>query len=112
MSQVSASQIAVSALAALDRKRDVTANNIANVNTDDFKKSRALFQTEDIPGVSVKVEKVDTPGMPQPNGVESSNVKIEKELASLITTEHSYTANVEVIETAGKMHETLIDIFA
>jgi flagellar basal-body rod protein FlgB len=35
---------ALSALGAYLRKQDVTANNIANANTHDFKKSRADFQ--------------------------------------------------------------------
>ncbi|HEU19131.1 MAG TPA: hypothetical protein ENO00_07090 [Deltaproteobacteria bacterium] len=112
MSQVSASQIAVTALAALDKKLDVTANNIANVNTDEFKKSRAVFQTEEVPGVSVTIERVDTPGTENLDGVESSNVDLAEEIVDLITTQHSYTANVKVIETAGKMQKTLIDILA
>lgn len=112
MSNISTSNIAITALTALDTKLDVTANNIANVNTDEFKKSRAVFQTEEVPGVSVTIERVDTPGTENLDGVESSNVDLAEELVDLITTQHSYTANVKVIETAGKMQETLIDLFA
>jgi hypothetical protein len=36
--------VALSALGSLFRKMDVTANNIANVNTNNFKKSRAEFE--------------------------------------------------------------------
>lgn len=61
MPSVPAAQIAVSAIAALDRKLDVTTNNIANANTDEFKKSRAIFQTKDVPGVSVTISEVDNP---------------------------------------------------
>lgn len=112
MPRVPASHIAVSAITALDRKLDVTANNIANVNTDEFKKSRAVFQTRDVPGVSVTISEVDTPGTMQPNGLESSNVDLAEEFASLIITEHSQSASVKVIETEEEMQESLIDILA
>lgn len=111
MPRVPASNIAVSSILALEKKLDVTANNIANVNTDEFKKSRAIFQTGDLPGVSVTINKVDTPGTIQPDGVESSNVLLEEEFVNLITTQHSYTANVQVIETEAEMQGPLFDIF-
>ncbi|MBW2674760.1 MAG: flagellar basal body rod protein [Deltaproteobacteria bacterium] len=112
MPRVPASHIAVSAISALDRKLDVTANNIANVNTDEFKKSRAVFQTRDIPGVSVTISEVDTPGTMQPSGLETSNVNLAEEFAGLITTQHSQTANVKVIETEEEMQGSLLDILA
>lgn len=112
MSNVSASQIAVSALTALDTKLDVTANNIANVNTDEFKKSRVVMQTEDVPAVSVTIERVDTPGMTNLDGVELSNVDLAEEFVDLITTQHSYTANVKIIEADSEMQKSLLDIFA
>lgn len=111
MPQVAASNIAVSSMLALEKKLDVTANNIANVNTDKFKKSRAIFQTGDLPGVSVTITKVDTPGTIQPDEVESSNVSLAEEFVNLITTQHSYTANVKVIETEDEMREHLFDVF-
>ena len=112
MPQVSASNIAVSSILALEKKLDVTANNIVNVNTDEFKKSRTVFQTGNIPGVSVTISEVDTPGTMQPKGLETSNVDLGEEFAGLITTQHSQTANVKVIETEGEMQESLLDIIA
>jgi flagellar basal-body rod protein FlgC len=112
MPRVPASNIAVSSILALEKKLDVTANNIANVNTDEFKKSRAIFQTGDLPGVSVTITKVDTPGTIQPNGLESSNVFLAEEFVNLITTQHSYTANVRVIETEAEMQGHILDVFA
>jgi flagellar hook protein FlgE len=46
----------------------------------------------------------------QPSGLESSNVDMAEEFASLIVTEHS--ANVKVIETYEEMQKSLIDILA
>ncbi len=112
MTSVPAAHTAVSAITALDRKLDVTADNITNVNTDEFKKSRTIFQTKDVPGVSVVIERVNTPGTMQPGGVESSNVDLVEELASLIITQHSQTANITVIETDEEMGKSLVDILA
>ncbi|HUV51143.1 MAG TPA: flagellar basal body rod C-terminal domain-containing protein [Anaerolineae bacterium] len=112
MPRIPASNIAVSSILALEKKLDVTANNIANVNTDEFKKSRAIFQTGDSTGVSVTITKIDTPGTIQPNGLESSNVFLEEEFVNLITTQHSNTANVQVIKTEAEMQEHLLDVFA
>lgn len=106
-----ATNIAVSALSALQRKLEVTANNIANVNTDGFKKSRAVFQTQDSPGVSVSIEQINTPGILRPDGREMSNVSLEEEFVNLITTRHTYTANLKVIETETKMLGTILDLF-
>ncbi len=112
MPRVSAAHTAESAITALSRKLDVAANNIANVNTDEFKKSRTIFQTNDVPGVSVTIDRVDTPGTMQPDGVESSNVDLAEEFASLIITQRSQTANATVIETDQEMRQSLIDILA
>ncbi|MBW2568022.1 MAG: hypothetical protein JRD93_17670 [Deltaproteobacteria bacterium] len=112
MPRIPASNIAVSSILALEKKLDVTANNIANVNTDEFKKSRVIFQTGDSSGISAKITKVDIPGTMQPNGLESSNVVLAEEFADLITTQHSNTANVKVIETEAEMQEHILDIFA
>jgi len=112
MIEAPAAQIAVSALKALDKKLDVTANNIANVNTDEFKASRALFETREGPGVSVTIVEEDTPSTTQPDGVESSNVNLAEELVNLIATQHAYSANTHVIETDDKMKRSLIDVFA
>jgi len=112
MPQVAALNIAISSILALEKKLDVTANNIANVNTDEFKKNRAIFQTGDLSGISVMITKVNTPGTIQPNGLESSNVFLAEEFANLITTQHSNAANVQIIETEAEMRGYIFDVFA
>jgi len=112
MPRIPALNIAVSSILALEKKLDVTANNIANVNTDEFKKSRVIFQSGDSSGISVTITKVDTPGTIQPNGLESSNVVLAEEFVNLITTQHSNIANVRVIETEAEMQGHILDIFA
>ena len=107
---------ALSALRAFGDKLGVTANNIANVNTDDFKKSRALLEEASPDGVTVSISRVETPRAPIPteDGTnqtrEASNVETDEEMINLLTTKHAYTANLKVIKAEGEMLGTLFDI--
>jgi flagellar basal body rod protein FlgG len=56
---------ALSALRANLAKLDVTANNLANAGTRDFKKTRALSRRRR-GGVKVTLTRVETPGTPLP----------------------------------------------
>ena len=56
----------LSALRAFEQKFQVTANNIANVNTDGFKKSRILLKDDYPAGVEAVIDRVDTPGFLRP----------------------------------------------
>ncbi|MGE5841135.1 MAG: flagellar basal body protein, partial [Deltaproteobacteria bacterium] len=99
---------ALSALRATLRKQDVTANNIANVNTHDFKKNKADFEETSPAGVKVTISRPETPAAPLPadevgEGHEMSNVSVEEELVDLITTRHLFTANIKTIQTEDEM---------
>ena len=107
---------AISALDAYGKKLDVTANNIANLNTDGFKKSRATFEDGDSSGVVVSISKVNTPGSPVPSegGTgkprESSNVDLAEEIVNLQTTKHGFEANLKTVKAEGQMLGSLFDI--
>ena len=107
---------ALSALDAYGQKVDVTANNIANANTDGFKKSRVVLQEADSSGVVVSIDKVNTPGalIPSEDGTgevrESSNVDLAEEIVNLQTAKHGYEANLKTLETEGEMLGSLFDI--
>ncbi|HUL31371.1 MAG TPA: flagellar basal body protein [Thermodesulfobacteriota bacterium] len=107
---------ALSGLQAFGRKLGVTAHNVANLNTDGFKKSRALFEEASPSGVAVRVDRVDSPGAPIPSedgtGVprESSNVTVEEEMVSLVTTRNSYTANLKTVQVEEELVGTLLDV--
>ena len=108
---------ALSALGSLSRKMDVTASNIANVNTNGFKKSLAEFEDVYPSGVKVSISQVDTQGdalPPDEKGKEqeSSNVNLAEELVNLITTQHAYAANIKTITTEDEMRKTLLDTIA
>jgi flagellar hook protein FlgE len=105
-----------SALWALGKKLEVTANNVANVDTEGFKKSRVIFQESSPSGVMVSINRVDSPGSPLPTEEgknekrESSNVDVGEEIVNLITTKHAYTANLKTIKAEEEILGTLLDV--
>jgi len=107
---------ALSALDAYGRKVDVTANNIANLNTDGFKKSRGLLQEAGSSGVIVSLSKVNTPGAPilSADGTgevrESSNVDPAEEIVNLLTAKHGFEANLKTLKVEDEMLGSLFDI--
>lgn len=114
----SAMGIALSGLRAFETKLAVNTNNIANVNTDGFKKSRASMQEAAEGGVSVTLTQVNLPGVPagidQQTGkqIESSNVDIAEEMVDQMITRYAFEANIITIKTADEMQQTLLDILS
>jgi flagellar basal-body rod protein FlgC len=114
----SALNAALSALRAHEKKLDVAANNIANVNTDGFKKSRAVLQEADPSGVVVTISRVNTPGSPIPSMEgsgeirESSNVDLAEEIVDLHTAKYGFQANLKTLKTEDEMLGSLFDILA
>ncbi len=108
-----AADIALTALRAFDRKNDVIAHNIANVNTDGFKKSRANMAETTPAGVTASVQQVDMLGDTVTiNGMEreTSNVDTAEELTALIVNERAIEANIRTIKTTQEMQTSLFDI--
>jgi flagellar hook protein FlgE len=108
----------LSALQAFGRKFQVTANNIANVNTDGFKKSRAELKDNHPAGVEAVISRIDTPGFLRPaeDGSpemrESSNVELEEELVGLVLTKRDYQANINALKREEETIGTVLDLIA
>jgi len=110
---------ALSGLTAFQKKTDVIADNVANSDTDNFKKSRVVFAESPAGGgVTVQITRDLTPGMPkeivqetETVEVESSNVDLAEELTELIPTAAGYRANLATIKTQEENLGTLLDIF-
>jgi flagellar basal-body rod protein FlgC len=107
----------ISALQAYKTRLGVTADNIANVNTEGFKKSRATLKEGSNGGVQVDINRVDTPGhryqvleSDQLVEKESSNVNLEEEFPEMMVTQRTYEANLKVLQTQDRMLGTLMDI--
>jgi flagellar hook protein FlgE len=113
---ISALNSTVSALRAFVTKLGVTADNIANANTDGFKKNRAILQEVSTGGVRVEIRKDDSPGFRYEafeNGEtvekETSNVDLTEEIPNLMVTKRAYQANLKTIETQDEMLGSLLD---
>jgi flagellar hook protein FlgE len=106
----------ISALIAFGKKLAVTANNVANLQSEGFKKSRALLEEGGHGGVAARIETVNTPGVviteEEEQGTverELSNVDLEKEIPETILTQKGYQANLKTIETEDEMLGFLLD---
>lgn len=121
-------EIAFSALHSINIDVAVTANNIANVNTEEFDPSRVnLEDRPDYGGVAVSdVQQLDVqgplvPGIePQFNEasglyeqtsvmVEASGTDIATEMVNLMVDERAYEANAAVIRTQDEMIGQFMD---
>lgn len=104
----------VSALNALGTSQSVRSNNIANSETDGFKKSRTVLEENAAGGVSASVQRVTTPGpqVVQDDGsmLELSNVDMAEEITGMIPTKHAYEANIKAMQTADDMDQTTLDL--
>ena len=113
---ISVMDSSLSALSAYSVKMRVTANNVANVNTDGFKKSRTTMQEGTWGGVAPDVDRVDTPGMPKQivedgviRDVEASNVDLAEEITDTLSTQTAYQANLKAVEATDEMLGNLLD---
>lgn len=109
---------ALSGLRAFAFGTSVTANNIANSQSENFKASRARFQDSAQGGVKVSVTQDQTPGAPVIDfstgntvaGKESSNVDLSREMVDLIINKQNFNANIKTIKTADEIRKSIIDI--
>ena len=104
----------MSALHALSNKQSITANNIANSETQGFKKSITILEEGLNGSVSATNQPVNTPGtmIHQPDGSleEMSNVDLIQESTNMITTKHAYEANLKALNISTSMDDTVLDL--
>ena len=112
-------QSAVSGLGAYTTKIENNAHNVANLNTDGFKKDRVILSAQVPQGVKTAVEQVDAPGavVAEQTGqememVELSNVNLGEELPDMMVNLHGYKANLKTLQAADEMMQGLLDIKA
>ncbi|MDK9709190.1 MAG: flagellar basal body protein [Desulforhopalus sp.] len=114
---ISAYSSALTALQAFGTKVQSGANNIANANTDGFRKTRVTMAEQQPQGVRATVDQVNTPGASVfqetsggPDLVELSNVEMSSEIPEMSLSSQFYKANLKTIETVNDMTGTLLDI--
>ena len=107
----------ISALNAVGTKMESSANNIANANTDGFRKTTATMAATAPQGVRAEVQRSSTPGSviadETGNGYrELSNVDPAEELIDMRMSSHMYSANLQTIKTVDEMLSRLLDLKA
>jgi flagellar basal-body rod protein FlgC len=100
----------ISALGAFGLGMRVTANNIANVNTNGFKSSRVDYESGPA-GQGVRVGAVSR-GSVASSAEPLNDVSLEREFTGMISLENAYTANAVAIRTASDMIGTVLDMLA
>jgi flagellar hook protein FlgE len=107
----------VSALQAFSKQMSVSANNVANALSDDFKKSRAINNEGENSQVETVITKIDTPGplVEDPASQtgelkELSNTDIAEEMVNQIAIKHAFEANTKVIKAYDETLGSLIDM--
>lgn len=101
------------ALDALGTSQAVSANNIANVNTDEFKASSVVLESgPGDQGVEVAaIHESTTPGA-MIDGVETSNVDLGREMVDMIQTSRAFSANTVAIRANEEMTGHLLNMIA
>ena len=107
----------LSALRAFGKKIAVIAHNVANIESEGFKKSRAVLKEGPVNDVSVEISTVETPGPLVPveeDGKtvlkEASNVELAEEIPQATLTKRYYQANLAVLDEEDEMLGNLLDI--
>lgn len=103
----------LSALSAMGVAQQVSANNIANVNTDGFKASTVEFESGP-EGQGVRVGAIRESSAPGPfvDGVEGSNTDIATEVVGMMQTGHAFSANAATIRASEEMTGHLLNMVA
>ena len=109
----------LSSLRAHDRKMAVNANNIANVNTNGFKRDQAVLEEAGEGDVRVTLRKDLSPAPEDPLAPDApdaekelSNVDLADEMTGMIPTEIGYKANLKTLQARDEMIGTLLDTLA
>ncbi|UCD31280.1 MAG: flagellar biosynthesis protein FlgC [Desulfobacterales bacterium] len=107
----------LSAIKAFGEKMGVTASNVANAQTEGFKKSRATLTEGSRNDVQVEVTQINTPGPSivevHDDGIaekEMSNVNLAEEIPETITAQRGLEVNLTVIKTQDEMLGSIIDM--
>ena len=104
--------IVSSGLIAYEKAMGVAANNIANADTEGYRKVEGVFSSVEGGGV-----KFTTDDMlkyienAEKESAQKNNVNVTEELVDINKYAQQYQALAKVLEAQGKMHESLLDIF-
>jgi flagellar hook protein FlgE len=114
---ISAYRTALTGLQAFSTKLQSNGNNIANANTDNFKKTTVTNANVAPQGVKAQINKATSPGdsvYKETNAgtelVELSNVDLATEIVDMNLNSAMYKANLKTIETVNDMTGVLLSL--
>ncbi len=103
----------IAAIYAFGSKLAGTANNIANVNTDGYKKTVSTISEGKQGLPETNQGKSSTPGpIVQVEGLfkETSNVDLAEEFPQMVLAQRGYEANIKSLQTQAELTKLLMDI--
>lgn len=113
---ISAIHTALSGITAFAKQIEVSAHNVANVNTDGFKKSRVDLVELEGGGVLPVVQKDDSAGpavlKDTGNGqtqVALSNVELGEEAVNQMIAQRAFQASLQTLKTTDDMLGNILD---
>jgi flagellar basal body rod protein FlgG len=89
------------------------AHNVANVNSDGYKKTVATVKEDDAGLPKVNLTKSDSPGpIIQLDGLprEMSNVNLAEEIPQMILAQRAYEANIKALKAQDETLKSTLDI--
>lgn len=92
------SSVARSGMDAFTTKLEVTANNVANVNSDNFTASRVTMQERGNGGVDTTIAKT------------GDKVDISREAVEMLSTVSGFKANLQMAKVEKEMSKSMLDI--
>ena len=100
--------IGLSALQSYQGAMAITANNIANANTNGFTPAVAQFQ-ETAPGVGVQLSAANSTPLNSTDSNQPSSTDLTSEMVKLMTYKVGFKAAARVVETADTMIGTVLN---
>ena len=122
----------LSAIRAYGKRMGVHANNVANMHSKDFSKSRVLMKEGPDQTVTAEIETVESQVLPREGveerdpalardtaetaqtdalaGYENNNVELAEEIVGTVITQNAYNANLKMVNVQDEMVGTLIDM--
>jgi|GEM_PF-6358764 flagellar basal-body rod protein FlgC len=106
------------ALTAYSSHLNASANNIANINSQEYKSKDVVINEGQNSRPEAQVRTNNSPGPlretisqeGKAKSMEMSNTDISKEMTDMVSSEKAYTANLKTIGTQSEMTGSIIDI--
>ncbi len=113
---------ALSGLRASGKRLEVSASNVANARSEDYRPGRVVQSAQASGGTRADAVPVTPATVPsyEPQSpaadadglVQRPNVSLEAETVEQIIAQRSFEANLRTVETADRMNKALLDILA